>query len=95
MRQILVISVGEVMLMGQLGTGDTANVLMDSSSILSGGEFDSNLSDYVKVVTGGDATCGIKSDGLLLCWGVSSGSTDKLGMGNNSASYVTTHIGMI
>lgn len=42
--------------MGQLGTGDTANVPMDSSSVLSGGEFDSNLSDYVKVVTGGDAT---------------------------------------
>ena len=37
----------------------------------------------------------IKSDGSLWCWGVSSGSTDKLGMGNNSASYVTTHIGMI
>mgnify|MGYP001771305342 CR=1 FL=1 len=55
----------EVMLMGQIGTGGTANVSMDSSLILSGGEFDSNLSDYVKVVTGGDATCGIKSDGSL------------------------------
>ena len=43
--------------MGQIGTGGTANVSMDSSLILSGGEFDSNLSDYVKVVTGGDATC--------------------------------------
>ena len=81
--------------MGQIGAGGTANVPMDSSLILSGGEFDSNLSDYVKVVTGGDATCGIKSDGLLWCWGVSSGSTGKLGIGNNSASYVTTHIGMI
>ena len=50
---------------GQLGTEDTTNVPMDSSLILSGGEFDSNLSDYVKVVTGGDATCGIKSDGSL------------------------------
>ena len=68
---------------------------MDSSSILSGGEFDSNLSDYVKVVTGGDATCGIKSDGLLWCWGFYGGSAGKLGIGNNSASYVTTHIGMI
>ena len=51
--------------MGQIGTGGTANVSMDSSLILSGGEFDSNLSDYVKVVTGGNATCGIKSDGSL------------------------------
>ena len=68
---------------------------MDSSLILSGGEFDSNLSDYVKVVTGGNATCGIKSDGSLWCRGFNGGSADKLGIGNNSASYVTTHIGMI
>ena len=68
---------------------------MDSSSILSGGEFDSNLSDYVKVVIGGDATCGIKSDGSLWCWEFNGGSAGKLGMGNNSASYVITHIGMI
>ena len=53
---------------------------MDSSLILSGGEFDSNLSDYVKVVTGGDATCGIKSDGSLWCRGVNGGSADKLGI---------------
>ena len=81
--------------MGQIGTGGTANVSMDSSLILSGGEFDSNLSDYVKVVTGGDATCGIKSDGSLWCWEFNGGSAGKLGIGNNSASYVTTHIGMI
>ena len=53
---------------------------MDSSLILSGGEFDSNLSDYVKVVTGGDATCGIKSDGSLWCWGFNGGSAGKLGI---------------
>lgn len=81
--------------MGQLGTEDTTNVPMDSSLILSGGEFDSNLSDYVKVVTGGDATCGIKSAGSLWCWEFNGGSAGKLGIGNNSASYVTTHIGMI
>ena len=68
---------------------------MDSSLILSGGEFDSNLSDYVKVVTGGDATCVLNQTVYFGVGGVNGGSAGKLGIGNNSASYVTTHIGMI